>query len=139
MALRTGLKVILCVGEDIKTRRRCKKVATSFVKNQLEKNLAGTKNLKLKTENLIVAYEPIWAISTSRSVTSQDNSATPKDALEMIKFIKLIAKNLKLKTKVLYGGSVDGKDIESFLRYKEIDGALVGGASLKPNQFKGII
>ncbi len=121
-SLKVGLKVILCVGEDLKIRNRSIKAVKNFVKNQLKKDLKGIKN-----KNLIIAYEPIWAIGTGRA-------CPPKDALEMTKFIKII-----INTKVIYGGSVDSKNIKDFVKYKEIDGALVGGASLKPKEVKRII
>ncbi len=90
-------------------------------------------NLKPNTQNLIIAYEPIWAIGTGLP-------ATPEDALEMIKFIKsFVVGRLSLVVPVLYGGSVDGKNIKDFIKYKQIDGALVGGASLKPDEIKKII
>jgi triosephosphate isomerase len=132
--LSAGLKVILCVGEDLKIRRRGKKAVMNFVKKQLEKDLKGTKNYKLKIKNLIVAYEPIWAIGTGVP-------CAPEDAAEMIKFIKniLITHYSLLNPMVLYGGSVTGENIEYYIKYKEIDGALVGGASLKPEQFINII
>ncbi len=84
--------------------------------------------------SVISAYEPIWAIGTG-------NPCRPQDALKMIKFIKSIL-NPKFQipnSRVLYGGSVDGKNIKNFVKYKEIDGALVGGASLKIKEVQKII
>ena len=127
-ALKNGLKIILCVGEDLKIRKKGKKAVEKFIKTQLEKDLKGIfKNYNLKANSLIVAYEPIWAIGTGRS-------DTPQDAYDMIQFIKQT-----LKAKVLYGGSVSGKNIKNFVIYKEIDGFLIGHASLKSKEVEKII
>jgi len=146
-ALEAGLKVILCVGEQLAVRKRGLSVAKNFVKSQLQKGLKGVreiKNWKLsagggsafggKTRNLIIAYEPIWAIGTGRA-------DKPKDTAEMAKFIKnlLRSKFYILNSMVLYGGSVNSQNAANFLKLKEIDGALVGGASLRPNEFNEII
>ena len=96
-----------------------------------------TKSKFLNHKSLIVAYEPVWAISTNKN----SNADTPENALEMIKFIKQFCysqfaiRNLP----VLYGGSVTSQNAKSFLQYKEIDGALVGGASLKAEEFGKIV
>ena len=119
-ALQAGLKIILCVGENWSIRRKGLAAAKKFVKNQLQKDLGGIKNL-------IVAYEPVWAIGTGKS-------DKPSETVEMVKFIKKI-----LNAKVLYGGSVNSKNAKSFLDKKEISGALVGGASLNAKEFKKII
>lgn len=124
--LKAGLKAVLCVGEDSQIRRRGLKSVKDYVKSQLRKDLKGILN-KSYGLNLIVAYEPVWAIGTG-------NPCHPKDALEMIKFIKQT-----LNSKVLYGGSVDGKNIKNYVKYPEIDGALVGGASLRIKEVKKII
>jgi len=136
-ALKLGLKVILCVGEDLKIREKGKKAVENFIKNQLQKDLRGIENYKLKIENLLVAYEPVWALSTNKN----GHSDTSEDALEMIKFIKdFISVRFKINgLRVLYGGSVDSKNIKNFIKYDEIDGALVGGASLKIEEVKKII
>ncbi len=137
-ALAAGIKPILCVGENLAVRKKGIAAAKKFVKNQLQKDL---KNLGLRAyalmPRLIIAYEPVWAISTNKNAKSD----TPEDAAEMIKFIKqvLAPKAYVLAPKVLYGGSVSAKTIGGFLKQKEIDGFLVGGASLRPQEFGRII
>ncbi len=143
-ALKAGLKAILCVGEPerelgIKNYELGIKKAKDYIKKQLEKDLKGIKSLvvgrRSLVSNLLIAYEPVWAISTENG-----KSDTPEDALEMIKFIKsLVVSRWSLVVPVLYGGSVDSKNIAKFLKHPEIDGALVGHASLKAKEVKDII
>src|SRR3989344_4205289 len=133
--LGAGLKIILCVGENLKMRQRGKKAVEKFIENQLKKDLKEVRNSLFKIHNsLIIAYEPVWAIGAG-------HSDTPKDAAEIIKYIKefLISNFQFSNIKVLYGGSVNGKDIKDFVRSDEIDGYLVGGASLKSSEVNKII
>lgn len=128
-ALKSGLKPILCVGEGRDVRRRGIAAAKNFVKRQLRNDLAGVK--RVKSKNLIVAYEPVWAISTEKG----GHVDAPEDAAEMIQFIKsLLHTTYHIPhTNVLYGGSVTSASSASFLGRPEIDGVLVGGASIKTN------
>lgn len=138
-ALKAGLKVILCIGEGLAIRKKGKKSVEKFIKSQLQKDLKEINKLsvisrKSLVRNFMVAYEPVWAIGT-------DHSDTPEDAAEIIKYIKqiLVASGYTLIPKVLYGGSVNGKNIKDFVKYDEIDGYLVGGASLKSSEVNKII
>ena len=141
-SLKAGLKVILCVGEPkresgIMNNELGK--SKSYVKNQLRKEIKGIAHYSkfIIHNSLIIAYEPVWAISTNKN----SRPDKPEDALEMIKYIKsfLSTKPYTLNPKVLYGGSVNSQNARNFLQYKEIDGALVGGASLKPVEFIKIV
>jgi len=133
-----GLKAVLCVGEPLEVQKKGKKIAMNFIKNQLQNDLKSVFSLPINQLNnkLIIAYEPVWSISTSGTGLV----CSSNDALEMIKFIKLFAaRRWSLKPKILYGGSVDSKNVQGFLRYDEIDGALVGGASVNAKEFKKIV
>jgi len=130
LAAKDDINIILCVGEPLSVREKGPAVAKKFVGQQLAKDL---KNIHLKAGKLYIAYEPIWAIGTGRS-------DTPEDAREMAIFIKGVLKKTKrIAVRFLYGGSVDGGNAGSYIQLKEIDGALVGGASLKAEEFKKII
>ena len=123
-SLKSGLKVILCIGETLKEKKNNKtfKVLDSQIKNCLR----GIK----KYSNVIIAYEPVWAIGTGK---------IPKldDLKNNILYIK---KKFKKKSiKVLYGGSVNGKNINDLKKISLIDGFLIGGESRDPNKFIDII
>jgi triosephosphate isomerase len=129
-ALMADLKPILCVGsEDRDQKKEFKKI-----KIQLERDLSEIKKSNLK--NLIIAYEPAWAVSTTKGSTI----ATPKQVREGAFFIRkilteLFDKNSAKKIRIIYGGSVDSSNIQDFLKKAKMAGVLVGAASLKPNEF----
>ncbi|PIR44149.1 triose-phosphate isomerase, partial [Candidatus Wolfebacteria bacterium CG10_big_fil_rev_8_21_14_0_10_31_9] len=141
-SLNAGLKVILCIGEPSRPKTKNLQPATKtkqYIKTQLQKYLKGIANLSINKlpNSLIIAYEPIWAISSSKN-SKQD---TPQDAIEMIKFIKqfLTTKYYLPSVKTLYGGSVSSKNITDFINQSEIDGALVGHASADKKEFTKIL
>ncbi len=122
------LEVILCIGESLKERENNRTFEV------LEKQLSGS--LKdIYMEGVDIAYEPIWAIGTGKT-------ATPEQANEAHKFIKEWLRKNKEGTdriRILYGGSVTPENIESLMAEPEVNGALVGGASLKPDSFAKIV
>jgi triosephosphate isomerase len=130
-ALRAGLKPILCIGESFEENEtgRTKEVLTE----QLRSSRAGIDNLN----DLIIAYEPLWAIGTGRAATGKQANGTIGFIRQTIsqKYGKRIAQDLR----ILYGGSVTADNIAEFIQQPEIDGALVGGASLKADQFLSIV
>jgi triosephosphate isomerase len=121
-ALESKLKVIFCIGETLKEKR--KKITKRILSKQIDIGLKKIKNKK----NIIIAYEPVWAIGTG---------LTPNN-IELHEIINFIKKKQK-KTKVLYGGSVNPKNIRILKSINNIDGFLIGGASQNPNKFIDII
>jgi len=130
-AVHNGLVPILCVGETKEEREAGRK--DEVLRRQISKSF---ENWKLKIENfrLIIAYEPVWAIGTGLA-------ENPDEAASMIEFILNEAKKIIKNGEIImiYGGSVDANNIKSFLEKTNIFGALVGGASLKKEEFAKIM
>ncbi len=127
-SLKNNLKVVFCIGENKKDKKN--KKTFSALKKQITKVLDN----KINMNYIIVAYEPIWSIGTGK-IPSQ------KDLKKTIIFIKKVLKGVfkKKSPPVLYGGSVDGNNVEIFKKIKEIDGFLIGGASKSAKKFIDII
>lgn len=123
VALKNNIKVILCVGEKLEDKTKYKSVISCQLKSAL-------KNVDLS--NIIIAYEPVWAIGTGRV-------ATTKDIVRVHGYIKdFLLKNYKANVPVLYGGSVKASNSAEILELDQVDGVLVGGASLKADEFSKI-
>lgn len=132
-AVKQNLKVILCVGETLDQRES--NVTNDVIKNQVYKALQGIEKCDLK--NIIIAYEPVWAIGTGKTATSDL-------AEEVCKYIRNLIKNLynveiSDNIIILYGGSMNAKNGEELLSQEDIDGGLIGGASLKVVDFSEIV
>jgi len=132
-ALSAGLKVILCVGESRQQRESGQ--AESIVTDQVQKCLAGLATGDMA--DMVIAYEPIWAIGTGLT-------ASPQDAEEMHACIRSLlgeslGEEIAEATRILYGGSVKPGNVDDLMAQPDIDGALVGGASLEAQSFLRII
>ena len=123
-AIKSNLKVIFCIGETLSEKR--KKITNKVLSKQITN---GLKSIK-KTSNIIIAYEPVWSIGTGLIPKSND-------LLNSISYIK--SKFIKKTPKVLYGGSVNNKNIDQLKDINVIDGFLIGGASQSPKKFIDII
>lgn len=133
--LRNQLRPILCVGETLEQRAAGQ--ATATVTRQLRSALNGIPAAELDTDAVVIAYEPVWAIGTG-------HAATPDDASQMAAHIRAVLTDLAgehaaLRVRIQYGGSVNPANASAFMQLVEIDGLLVGGASLRPDQFAQII
>ncbi|KUO49677.1 MAG: triose-phosphate isomerase [Sphingomonadales bacterium BRH_c3] len=129
--LDAGMRVIMCCGEDAKTRDAGK--AASFVTHQLKDSLPGIENA---ADRLTVAYEPIWAIGTGNTASSQDIAEMHREIRKLL--IELYGEEQGGGVRILYGGSVNPENAREIFATEEVGGALVGGASLTADSFMGI-
>ena len=135
-ALKHGLVPIVCVGEVLAEREAGK--TESVLRTQVTGAFAGVSGLAAEVlASIVIAYEPVWAIGTGKT-------ATPEMAVEAHKIIraeiaKLLGPEVAAAMRILYGGSVKPDNATSLIGEEEIDGALVGGASLKPESFAAIV
>lgn len=128
-ALAHGIKPIVCVGETLEEREENK--AETKVKNQVVRGFEGIKVDEIK--DVVIAYEPIWAIGTGRTASSDDANAMCAFIRETIGV--LYGQDAKEIIRIQYGGSVKPGNIRELMGKSDIDGALVGGASLKADDF----
>ncbi len=132
-ALKKGLHVVLCIGEVLEERNEGKTM--QVVKEQLLDSLVGLSVEEMK--GVVVAYEPAWAIGTGKTATADDAEDVIKEIREIIK--ETWDGDIAEKTRILYGGSVKASNIKELMSQPDIDGALVGGASLKTEDFVPIV
>lgn len=133
LALKNNLKVIFCCGETLEEREQNKQ--NEVVKAELEQSIFNLTAEEWK--NIVIAYEPIWAIGTGKTATSDE-------AEEMLAYIRSIVAEkygqaVADETSILYGGSCKPSNAKELFAKPDIDGGLIGGASLKAADFKGII
>jgi len=133
LALAHGLEVILCVGETLEEREAGK--AETVVKEQLEGCLSGVG--KDTMQNVVIAYEPVWAIGTGKTATPEDAESIHKVVRDKIE--ALYTPSISEETRIQYGGSVKPDNVKGLMKMPNIDGALVGGASLKISSFVPIV
>jgi len=132
-ALAEGLKVIFCIGEL--SEERARGLTNKVLTKQVEAGLEGLTKQELK--NVVIAYEPVWAIGTGLT-------ATPVDANDTIKFIrrnvrKLFGRAAGTSLVIQYGGSMNAKNAHELMEMPQVDGGLIGGASLKAADFAAIV
>jgi len=131
--LAQGLKPIFCIGETLKEREEGK--TFSVIERQIQSGLRGITEGEMRS--IVIAYEPVWAIGTGKT-------ATPQQAEEVHRFIReklerLYTREIAEEVRIQYGGSVTPENIKGLMGQENIDGALVGGASLKSETFSKIV
>lgn len=131
VALKVELKPILCIGETLEENEAGK------TEEVLVKQLGSSASREYYSSGMVLAYEPVWAIGTGRAASGQQANDTIGFIRQFIS--KQYGKEIAQGLRILYGGSVNSANIAEFIKQPEIDGALVGGASLKADEFLGIV
>ena len=132
-AFANGLKPIVCVGESLEQRENGEE--KEIVTSQTRLALNGLNNEQV--QNVIIAYEPIWAIGTGKTATSEDANNMCKIIRAEIE--KIYGQNIAQRVIIQYGGSVKPQNAKELFETSDIDGALIGGASLKVEDFEQIV
>ena len=128
-----GITPIMCCGETLETFEAGK--TEEWVRNQISKGLDGVDGKDVAS--MVIAYEPIWAIGTGKSATKEIAENTCAIVRDQVK--KMYGEEVSEKVRIQYGGSVKPENIADYLAEEDIDGALIGGASLKVDSFTAII
>lgn len=132
-AFKNGLKPIVCVGETLEQRESGK--AFEIITNQTQKALEGL--TEDQVANTIIAYEPIWAIGTGKTATNEDANESIKKIRK--KICQIYGQNVSERVIIQYGGSMKPTNAKKLLEMSDIDGGLIGGASLKVEDFSAIV
>jgi triosephosphate isomerase len=130
-ALANKLRPILCVGERLAENEAGK------TEDVIDRQVTGALQGIEPVSNLVIAYEPVWAIGTGKAASGEQAAATIRFIRDVL--AKLWNKSVAENLRILYGGSVNSNNIAEFISHPEIDGALVGGASLKSEEFVSIV
>lgn len=133
-ALAVGLIPIMCIGETLKENESG--LTSEVVTRQLKKGLEGLS--KEQAESTIIAYEPVWAIGTGRAATKEDAQRVIGDIIRK-QLVLAYGEDSGQRMRILYGGSVNSQNVSEYFQMADIDGALVGGASLKAPDFLSIV
>lgn len=131
--LKAGLRPIVCVGEKLEERRSGQ--TFGVVKDHVENSLAGLTDEDML--NVVIAYEPVWAIGTGVNATKEQAQDVHKYIRELIK--KLHGEEVAGSVRIQYGGSVKADNIKELISQEDVDGALVGGSSLNAESFCAIV
>jgi triosephosphate isomerase len=132
-ALKHKLIPIVCVGENLQEREANK--TFDVIRNHVEGSLAGLSQDEIK--RLVIAYEPVWAIGTGKTATAEQAQEVHKYIRELLE--KMAGREAAQSVRIQYGGSVKPENTAELMGQEDIDGALVGGASLKADSFAAIV
>ncbi|OQY33071.1 MAG: triose-phosphate isomerase [Spirochaetaceae bacterium 4572_59] len=132
LALKHGMMPVLCIGELLEEREAGKAETVCF--EQLEKGLAGVSEKEL--DNVVIAYEPVWAIGTGKTATPDDADAIHASCRK--KIAEMYSAAAAEKMVIQYGGSMKPENIKELMAMENIDGGLIGGASLKADSFASL-